>query len=121
MPSPSGQLIKIVIRSSTCLEPETSGPLNLPDSIVPGGRVVVPGQLRALIRPEKNHRADGEELLLEDNVSLLAYSERLVRSIPEFSGGVPIIVQYPLQVPRPVYMNCLQKGDEMAIKWMVNP
>jgi hypothetical protein len=119
MPSPSGQVIKVVIRSSAWLEPDTTAPLILPDSISPNGRVAIPGRLQALIRHERTSRESGEILNERDTVSLLGYSERLHRSIPEFSGNIPIVVQYPLQLARPVYMDCMEKCDEMTISWMV--
>jgi hypothetical protein len=81
MPSPSGQLIKVVIRDCPWLAPDTSAPLALPDSILPNRRAKVPGQLRALVRYKTTHREPGV-------VSLLAYSQRLYRSIPEFNVAV---------------------------------
>lgn len=119
MPSPSGQLIKVVIRSSTWLEPDTTTPIILPDSIMPNERAEIPSQLRALIRHEVKHRDSGERLNERDTVSLLAYSERLHRAIPEFSGGVHIIIQYPLQLACKSYVDCMEKGDEMTMSWTV--
>jgi hypothetical protein len=84
MPSPSGQVIKVVIRSSAWLEPDTTAPLILPDSISPNGRVAIPGRLQALIRHERTSRESGE--------ILNGFSERLHRSIPEFLGNIPIVV-----------------------------
>jgi hypothetical protein len=119
MPSPSGQLIKVVIRESTWLEPDTNAPLTLPDSIMPQRQARIPGQLRAFIRHETVYREPGKVLNDHDTVSLLAYSQRLRRSIPEFSGGVPIIVQYPLQLIPLAYMDCMEKSEAMTISWTV--
>lgn len=120
MPSPSGNLIKVVIRNSRWLEPETTAPLNIPNSILPGHQAKIPGQLRALIRHEQTQRKSGQQLLDNDTVMLLAYSERLRRAVPEFSGAVPISIQYPLQLMSPAYMNCMTKADEMEISWIVS-
>lgn len=109
----------MVIRESDWLEPDTTAPLTIPDSILPNRVARILGQLRALIRHESTNRKSGEALNVRDTVSLLAYSPRLLRSVPEFSGGVPIIVQYPLQLPVPVYMDCMEKGDEMTVSWLV--
>lgn len=119
MPSPSGRLLKIVIKASAWLAPDISAPLILPDSIPSGGRFRVPGKLRAFIRHESAPRPSGQALHANDTVSLQAYSERLNRVVPEFSGGVPIIVQYPLQMSAPQYMDCMTKGDEMTVAWLV--
>lgn len=119
MPSPSGQVLKVVIRASQWLVPDISAPLILPDSIPPGGQVRVPGELWAFIRHEWVRRNSGQALYAKDTVSLQAYSERLNRTVPEFSGGVDIIVQYPLQLSKPTYMDCMTKADEMTIAWLV--
>jgi hypothetical protein len=119
MPSPSGQLIKVVIRESRWLEPDTSDPLILPDSILPGHQAVIPGTLRALIRHETVPRGSGKALVDDEVVSLLGYSERLRRSIPEFSGGSSIVIQYPLQLSLPSYIDCMTKVEEMTISWTV--
>lgn len=119
MPSPSRQLLKVVIKASQWLAPDVSTPLLLPDSIPPGGQVRVPGELWAFIRHERVRRNSGQALYASDTVSLQAYSARLNRIVPEFSGGVPIIVQYPLQLSKPTYMDCMTKADEMTIAWLV--
>lgn len=119
MPSPSGQLLKMVIRESPWLQPDTTAPLSFPDSIKPNQPARISGQLRALICHETVPREQGVVLRGTDTVSLLGYSERLHRSIPEFSGGVPIVVQYPLQLTVPAYMDCMTKSDEMMVSWMV--
>jgi len=119
MPSPSGQFLKVVIRESSWLEPDTTAPLTLPDSIMPSCRASIPGQLRAFIRHERTDRESGIPLYARDTVSLLSYSERLRRSVPEFSGSVPIIIQYPLELIAPAHMDAMEKGDEMTVSWMV--
>lgn len=119
MPSPSGQLLNVVIRESLWLKPDTAAPLILPDGIMPNRQASIPGQLKALIRHEKTPRESGEVLNSRDTVSLIGYSPRLRRSIPEFSGGVPIIVQYPLELTPPAYMDCMEKSDEMTVSWTV--
>jgi hypothetical protein len=120
MPSPSGNLIKVVIKESQWLKPETSTPLDIPNSIPPTHKATIPGQLRAFIRHEQSGREHGTQLLMNDTVILLAYSERLERKVPEFSGAVPIVVQYPLQFPYPAYLNCMTKADKMTMSWMVS-
>jgi len=120
MPSPSGNLIKVVIRNSQWLEPETSAPLNMPNSIPPNHKAIIPGQIRALIRHEKSQRKSGQQLLESDTVILLAYSERLQRAVSEFSGGVQVKIQYPVQLTSPAYMNCMTKEDQMEISWIVS-
>lgn len=119
MPSPSRGLIKVVIRKSEWLEPETIAPLTIPDSIPIGEEVTVPGRLRAFIRHEQSPRVSGERLNAKDVVKLLAYSERLKREVPEFSGAVPIVVQYPLHLPYPAYINCMTKAQGMRMSWIV--
>lgn len=120
MPSPSDNLIKVVIRESQWLKPDTSAPLSIPNSIPSSHQATIPGQLRAFIRHEQSERKSGEQLLGNDTVTLLAYSERLERAVPEFSGAVPIIIQYPLQFPYPAYINCMTKADEMTMSWIVS-
>jgi hypothetical protein len=120
MPSPSGNLIKVVVRESQWLKPETSTPLDIPNSIPPNHQVTIPGQLRAFIRHEQKRRKHGTQLLGKDTVTLLAYSERLKREVPEFNGGVPIIIQYPLQFSYPAYINCMTKADKMKMSWIVS-
>jgi len=120
MPSPSGQLICVIIRESPWLDPDTTNPLVIPDSILSGQTARIPGELRAFIRHETSSRGPGEKLECEHTVSLLAYSSRLHRSIPEFWGGVSITIQYPIVLPPPSCMDCMTKDNEMRITWTVS-
>lgn len=120
MPSPSGNRIKIVIRQSQWLQPETTTPIVLPNSIPIGQEIMVPGQLKALVRHEQSPRGSGQQLLANDTIRLLAYSERLKRAVPEFSGGVPIVIQYPLKLASPAFVDCMTKADEMTMSWIVS-
>jgi hypothetical protein len=120
MPSPSNNRIKVVIRDSLWLEPDATAPLIVPNSIPPNHQATIPGQLKALIRHERHARKSGEQLNGNDTITLLAYSERLKRAVPEFSGAYPIVIQYPLQLPWPAYINCMTKADEMTMSWNVS-
>jgi hypothetical protein len=120
MPSPSGQLLKVVIRDSSWLTPDISHTLILPDAILPGGQVTIPGQLRAQICHETTPRESGSPLSELDTVSLLCYSERLRRAVPELSGGYEFKVEYPLRLGRPTCMDCMTRNDEMAVYWTVS-
>ena len=119
MPSPSGSLLKIVINNSIWLEPDWLNPLIVLDSIEPNTSAMVPGQLKAFIRHETNNRISGARLCAKDAISLLAYSERLRRRVPEFSTTLPIVIQYPLRLPAPAYLDCITNADEMSISWKV--
>jgi hypothetical protein len=120
MPSPSGQLLKVVIRASPWLIPDISLPLIIPDSILAGKEATVPGQLRAQICHETIPRGSGIPLFELDTVSLFCYSERVRRAVPELSGRHEIKVEYPLRLGRPTYMDCMTRNDEMSIYWAVS-
>lgn len=79
----------------------------------------VSGELRALIRHEKKRRGPGITFQNKEIVSLLAYSPRLCRAIPEFTWRSRIVVQYPVQLIPPTYMDCMEKGNEMITTWTV--
>src|ERR1700753_509207 len=119
MPSPSGALLKVVVRETPWLRPDVSAPLTIPDSIQPGRLARVPGQLKAFIIHETSPRTPGVRLYEKETVSLLGYSERLNRAVPEFAGGVNIVIQCPLQLSAPAYMDCMTKVEQMSISWMV--
>ena len=119
MPSPPGALLKVVIRGTQFLAADTSAPLVMPGSIPPNTSVGVPGELKAFIRQEGTARNPGQVLRVEDTVSLIGYSERLCREIPEFSNGTKLIIQYPVQLASPAHLDCMTKAEEMTISWMV--
>jgi hypothetical protein len=119
MPSPSGNLLKVLIRASPWLQPDTSTPLTIPDSIRPNQEVLIPGQLRAFIRHEWRDRLPGQALLDTETVSLIGYSERLCRLIPEFSGGVKIDIRYPIEMTAPIYHNCITKAHKRTASYSV--
>lgn len=119
MPSPKGNILKILIRPTPWLEPVSSEPLELPREIAPGAIVRVPGVLRALIKNESVPRAPGTTFHAQDTVALVAYFERLQRSLPEFAGGIEVAYQYPLVMSVPKYLDCVAKGDLVQFSWMV--
>jgi hypothetical protein len=118
MPSPSTAKLQVLVRGTKWLEPVPE-PLELPVGIPPGHSVQVPGILKALVRNEVAPRDSGTLLRAQDMVSLRAYSMRLQRDVPEFSGSVPVVYQYPLLMTTPKYLDCVAKGDTVRFSWTV--
>tara|TARA_R110002003_G_scaffold48_37_gene4252 strand:+ start:21914 stop:23083 length:1170 start_codon:yes stop_codon:yes gene_type:complete len=119
MPSPKGNVLKILIRSTPWLEPVALEPLELPREIRPGAIVGVHGVLRALIKNETVGRPSGTTFQANDTLALVAFFERLQRSLPEFSGGVNVIYRYPIVMSVPKYLDCVAKGDMVQFSWTV--
>ncbi|KAF2259686.1 hypothetical protein CC78DRAFT_555936 [Lojkania enalia] len=119
MPSPKGNVLKILIQPTPWLEPVVSEPLELPREIPPGATVKVPGVLSALIKNESSIRAPGTTFYAQDTVALTAYSPRLQRPLPEFFGGVKVTYQYPLIMSIPKHLDCVAKGDVVRFSWMI--
>ena len=92
----------------------------LPDGIPPNQEVRIPGILKALILHETKPQAPGNSLCADETVSLLAYSKRLSRAIPEFSGRHHIKIQYPLKLGPPRYLDCVTKDDQARVSWTVS-
>lgn len=119
MPSPKGNILKVLIRQTPWLEPVISEPLELPREIAPGAIVRLPGVLKALIKNETAVRPPSTTFYAQDTVSLIAYFERLHRSLPEFSGGVQVKYEYPLVMSTPKYLDCVVKGEVVRFSWLV--
>ncbi|KAK4165576.1 hypothetical protein QBC43DRAFT_315491 [Cladorrhinum sp. PSN259] len=118
MPSPKLSKLQVLIRGTKWLEPVPE-PLELPVAILPGHSVQVPGKLRAFIKNETSPREPGTLLQAKDTVSLRAYSMRLQRDVPEFSGRIDITCQYPLLMTTPKYLDCVAKGDIVRFSWTI--
>lgn len=119
MPSPRGNVLQVLIRSTPWLEPVSSEPLTLPREIQPGATVRVSGVLKALIKNETSTRPSGTSFVAHDKVSLVAFFERLQRPLPEFAGGVDVTYQYPLVMSIPKYVDCISKEDSVKFSWTV--
>ncbi|KAK0669848.1 hypothetical protein QBC41DRAFT_346031 [Cercophora samala] len=118
MPSPKISRLQILVRGTKWLEPILE-PLDIPAEIPPGHSVKVPGVLKAWIKNETVDRGSGTLLRAQDTVSLRAYSQRLQRDVPEFSGGVAIVCQYPLLMTTPKYLDSVAKGDIVTFSWTI--
>jgi hypothetical protein len=118
MPSPTGSPIKILIRSSQWLE-SVAEPVEVLFSMQPGQTVTIPGTIRALIKRAPDGRPLGTGFRAEDTVELIAYSERLKRTIPEFKGGEKITYQYPIVLGVPKYLDAIAKGETVTFSWDV--
>ncbi|KAK4176545.1 hypothetical protein QBC36DRAFT_301015 [Triangularia setosa] len=118
MPSPKISRLQILVRGTKWLEPILE-PLEIPAEIPPGHSVKVPGVLKAWIKNETVDRSSGTLLHAQDTVSLRAYSQRLQRDVPEFSGGVGIVCQYPLLMTTPKYLDSVAKGDIVTFSWTI--
>ncbi|KAK0744771.1 hypothetical protein B0T21DRAFT_92973 [Apiosordaria backusii] len=118
MPSPKISRLQILVRGTKWLEPILE-PLEIPPEIPPGQSVKVPGVLKAWIKNETVDRSSGTLLRAQDTVSLRAYSQRLQRDVPEFSGGVGIVCQYPLLMTTPKYLDSVAKGDIVTFSWTI--
>ena len=96
-------------------------PLLVPGGIPPGHSVEVPGVLKALIRNETKPRQLGTLLNAPDTVSLRAFSPRLQRDVPEFTGQLvlPVVYKYPLLMTTPKSLDCVSKGDTVTFSWTV--
>lgn len=119
MPSPSGSVIKLVIQGTPWLAPDTSVPLII-NSIPPYTTVQIRGTLKAFIRHEGCARDPGTQLYAKDVVKLLAYSERLRRAVPDFCDGANILIQYPVRLLPPNFLDCMTKADKMTASWVVS-
>jgi hypothetical protein len=120
MPSPSTAEIQVLIHGTHWLEPIISEPVYLPKSIPVGATVDVPGVLRAFIMQERSPRAPGQLLLSSDEIQLIATAVRMTRTLPEFSGSTKILIQYPLQLDPPRYLDCIAQGDQVTFSWTVS-
>lgn len=121
MPSPEARSIRVLIQGTKFLEPITSEPLELPRSIQPGQEVEVPGVLRAYIRNEWAEKPLGLMLKATEFVTLVAYfNERLNRPLPKFCGPADILIQYPLVLDPPTYLDCVAKGDTVRFRWVLH-
>ncbi|KAH7081221.1 hypothetical protein BKA63DRAFT_549959 [Paraphoma chrysanthemicola] len=119
MPSPKGNVLKILIRSTPWLEPVALEPLELPRDILPGATVSVHGVLKAFIKNETGKRPPGTTFKVYDTVVLVAFFERLGRTLPEFSGRVDVSYQYPMVMTAPKYLDCVAKGDMVQFSWTI--
>lgn len=119
MPSPRYNPLHVHIGATPWLEPDLTQLLELPRGIPPGAAVAVPGVLRALIRNEHDQRPAGAFFHAEDTVSLVAYSQRLRRRVPEFRGSQPVVYQYPLIMSTPKFLDAVAIGDRVKFSWMV--
>lgn len=121
MPSPEARSIKVLIQGTKFLEPIISEPIELPRSIQPGQEVEVPGILRAYIRNEWADKPLGLMLKATEFVTLVAYfDQRLNRPLPSFCGQADILIQYPLVLDPPTYLDCVAKGDKVRFKWVLH-
>ncbi|KAH7356021.1 hypothetical protein BKA66DRAFT_256362 [Pyrenochaeta sp. MPI-SDFR-AT-0127] len=121
MPSPEARSIQVLIQGTKFLEPITTEPIELPRSIQPGQEVEVPGVLRAYIRNEWAEKPLGLMLKATEFVTLVAYfNERLNRPLPKFCGQADILIQYPLVLDPPTYLDCVAKGDKVRFKWVLH-
>ncbi|KAJ9138070.1 hypothetical protein NKR23_g8697 [Pleurostoma richardsiae] len=119
MPSPKGNILKVLVQPTSWLEPVAAEPLELPREIQPGATVRVPGILRAFIKYEFSPRAVGTALCARDTVRLVAFFERLQRRLPEFGGGADVMYRYPLVMSPPKYLDCVAKGDMVRFSWTI--
>ena len=120
MPSPSAAEIQVLVHRTHWLEPIINEPVYLPTSIPVGATVDVPGVLRAFIMQERSPRAPGQLLLSSDEIQLIATAVRMNRTLPEFSGSTKILIQYPLQLDPPRYLDCVAQGDQVTFSWTVS-
>ena len=120
MPSPSAAEIQVLVHGTHWLEPIINEPVYLPTSIPVGATVDVPGVLRAFIMQERSPRAPGQLLLSSDEIQLIATAVRMNRTLPEFSGSTKILIQYPLQLDPPRYLDCVAQGDQVTFSWTVS-
>ena len=120
MPSPSAAEIQVLVHGTHWLEPIINEPVYLPTSIPVGATVDVPGVLRAFIMQERSPRAPGQLLLSSDEIQLIATAVRMNRTLPEFSGSTKILIQYPLQLDPPRYLDCIAQGDQVTFSWTVS-
>jgi hypothetical protein len=120
MPSPSTAEIRVLIHGTHWLDPIVSEPVYLPKSIPVGATVDVPGVLRAFIMQERSPRAPWQLLRSSDEIQLIATAVRMNRSLPEFSGSTKIVIEYPLQLDPPRYLDCMAQGDQVTFSWTVS-
>jgi hypothetical protein len=122
MPSPVSGEIEVLIHGTHWLDPIATEPVFLPKSISVGETVDAPGVLRAFIMQERSPRNAGYTFSELDKVQLIATAMRLDRTLPDFSGGTQIAIQYPLELDAPTYLDCVAQGDQVTFSWTVgNP
>ena len=124
MPSPRHNPIAVSILSDgVWLQPANS--IELPRHILPGQKVPVVGELRALIREELPGRLPGAKLIHRGlRVQLSACFDRLKRNVLDFhkdsSRIINIDIQYPIELDAPRYLDSVASGDVMKISWNVS-
>ncbi|KAM7206582.1 hypothetical protein V8F20_002708 [Naviculisporaceae sp. PSN 640] len=119
MPSPRYIPLHVHIRPTPWLEPDMTQLVELPLDIPPGATMRVPGCIRALVRKESSQRRAGKLFRAEDTVSLVAFSKRLKRRVPEFSGSKQVVYQYPVSMSRPKFLDAVTIGDRVKFSWTV--
>ncbi|KAH7137305.1 hypothetical protein B0J13DRAFT_639656 [Dactylonectria estremocensis] len=117
MPSPSASTVELLIQETSWLAPIATEPVWLPQSILPGQQVEIPGTLRAFIR-NRVESPEMDKLEVTEDVRLVAiFNERMQRALPDFCDPSPIIITYPLTFSPPTYLDCVAKGDNVRFKW----
>jgi hypothetical protein len=119
MPSPVSNEIEVLIHGTHWLDPIVTEPVVLPKSIPVGETVDVPGVLRAFIMQERSPRNAGQAFSESDEIQLIATAMVLDRTLPDFSGGTKIAIQYPLELDAPKYLDCVAQGDQVTFSWTV--
>lgn len=114
MPSPKSLVTMYGVSTKWLVAPETR--LIVPKFIKEEDEV--PGNLAFYVnRPEAV--TSGGPFVVDDYIQLYGHMSKIERTIPGFHSPRKIRLQHPLEMSQPIYLRCVEVGNETAVSWTV--
>ncbi|PVH72749.1 hypothetical protein DL98DRAFT_576655 [Cadophora sp. DSE1049] len=118
MPAPSQSRIRLAITPSQWVDPTVDQEIILVPTSVPGRTTIqVPGMVKALIKPESDHRRSPIPLKVDEAIMLEGIMSGINRKLLGFGVICPFVVQYPLRLIRPHFAEAVAHGEQFNIQW----
>lgn len=120
MPSPSQSRIRIAIVPSHWVEPNVDHEILLVPSSIPGRTsVLVPGIVKAIIKPEVESLRSLVSLKVDEAIRLEGIMSGINRRLIGFGVTCPFVVQYPVRLTQVCFPEVINRSEPFNIQWSV--